>query len=242
VFFVKIQFRFQYFGTFRKEKIHIFTQILNMHFLPENIDEYIVAHSQPEPQHLEKLNRETNQKVMQPRMLSGHYQGRVLSLLSKMKNPRSILEIGTYTGYSALCLAEGLTEDGILHTIDINEELEDFQKKHFQASAYSDRIVQHIGDATEIIPDIEETFDLVFIDADKPNYPKYFELIIDKMNSGGIILSDNVLWSGKVVEDLKKDDLSTKALLEYNSLLNKDPRVETVILPIRDGLTLSRVK
>lgn len=213
-----------------------------MHFLPENIDEYIVAHSQPEPQHLEKLNRETNQKVMQPRMLSGHYQGRVLSLLSKMKNPRSILEIGTYTGYSALCLAEGLTEDGILHTIDINEELEDIQKKHFQASAYSDRIVQHIGDATEIIPNIEENFDLVFIDADKPNYPKYFELIIDKMNSGGIILSDNVLWSGKVVEDLKKDDLSTKALLEYNALLNEDPRVETVILPIRDGLTLSRVK
>ncbi|WP_405200535.1 O-methyltransferase [Christiangramia sp. LLG6405-1] len=213
-----------------------------MHFLPENIDEYIVAHSQPEPQHLVELNRETNQKVMQPRMLSGHYQGRVLSLLSKMKNPQSILEIGTYTGYSALCLAEGLTEDGILHTIDINEELEDFQKKHFQASTYSDRIVQHIGDATEIIPNIEENFDLVFIDADKPNYPKYFELIIDKMNSGGIILSDNVLWSGKVVEELKKDDLSTKALLEYNALLNNDPRVETVILPIRDGLTLSRVK
>ena len=207
MFFVKIQFRFQYFGTRRKEKIHIFTQILNMHFLPENIDEYIVAHSQPEPQHLEKLNRETNQKVMQPRMLSGHYQGRVLSLLSKMKNPRSILEIGTYTGYSALCLAEGLKEDGILHTIDINEN-----------------------------------FDLVFIDADKPNYPMYFELIIDKMKSGGIILSDNVLWSGKVVEELKKDDLSTKALLEYNALLNEDPRVETVILPIRDGLTLSRVK
>ncbi len=213
-----------------------------MHFLPENIDEYIVAHSQPEPQHLEKLNRETNQKVMQPRMLSGHYQGRVLSLLSKMKNPRSILEIGTYTGYSALCLAEGLKEDGILHTIDINEELEDFQKKHFQASPYSDRIVQHIGNATEIIPNIEENFDLVFIDADKPNYPKYFELIIDKVKSGGIILSDNVLWSGKVVEELKKDDLSTKALLEYNALLNEDPRVETVILPIRDGLTLSRVK
>lgn len=212
-----------------------------MHFLPENIDEYIVAHSQPEPQHLEKLNRETNQKVMQPRMLSGHYQGRVLSLLSKIKNPRSILEIGTYTGYSALCLAEGLKEHGILHTIDINEELEDFQKKHFQASPYSDRIVQHIGDATEIIPNIEENFDLVFIDADKPNYPKYFELIIDKMKSGGIILSDNVLWSGKVVEELKKDDLSTKALLEYNALLNEDPRVETVILPIRDGLTLSRV-
>lgn len=159
-----------------------------------------------------------------------------------MKNPKSILEIGTYTGYSALCLAEGLTENGILHTIDINEELEDFQKKHFQASKYSERIIQHIGDATAIIPNIDEHFDLVFIDADKPNYPAYFELIIDKMNSGGIILSDNVLWSGKVVEELKKDDLSTKALLEYNKLLNKDPRIETVILPIRDGLTLSRVK
>jgi caffeoyl-CoA O-methyltransferase len=212
-----------------------------MHFLPEDIDDYIVAHSQKEPAYLAKLNRETNQKVLQPRMLSGHYQGRVLSLLSKMKMPASILEIGTYTGYSALSLAEGLRKDGVLHTIDVNEELYDFQKKYFEESDYKDQIIQYLGDATEIIPEIDSKFDLVFIDADKPNYPAYFELIIDKMNPGSIILSDNVLWSGKVVEKVKKDDESTQALLKYNKMLNEDPRVETVILPIRDGLTLSRV-
>ncbi|MDR5591856.1 O-methyltransferase [Christiangramia sp. SM2212] len=213
-----------------------------MHFLPEDIDEYIVAHSQKEPENLYRLNRETNQKILQPRMLSGHYQGRVLSLLSKMKNPESILEIGTYTGYSAICLAEGLQANGILHTIDVNEELYDFQKKHFDKSEYASQIKQYLGDATEIIPQIDTKFDLVFIDADKPNYPKYFELIIDMMNSGGIILSDNVLWSGKIVEKIKKDDESTQALLKYNKMLAEDERVETVILPIRDGLTLTRVK
>lgn len=213
-----------------------------MHFLPEEIDDYIVEHSQKEPELLAKLNRETNQKVMQPRMLSGHYQGRILSLLSKIKMPESILEIGTYTGYSALCLAEGLTENGMLHTIDLNEELYDFQKKYFELSEHSKKIKQYLGDATEIIPDINSSFDLVFIDADKPNYPRYFELVIDKMRPGGIILSDNVLWSGKVVENIKDDDESTKALLIYNKLLAEDPRVETVILPIRDGLTLTRVK
>lgn len=215
---------------------------INMHFLPEEIDEYIVKHSANEPELLAQLNRETNQKVLQPRMLSGHYQGRVLSLLSKIIAPKSILEIGTYTGYSALCLAEGLSTGGVLHTIDVNEELYDFQRKYFEKSQYSHQIVQHLGDATTIIPRIEENFDLVFIDADKPNYPKYFELIINKMNSGGIILSDNVLWSGKVIEKLKNDDDSTKALLQYNRMLNEDPRLETVIIPIRDGLTLSRVK
>ncbi|WP_372918229.1 O-methyltransferase [Salegentibacter sp.] len=213
-----------------------------MHFLPEAIDEYIVKHSAKEPDLLAKLNRETNQKVLRPRMLSGHYQGRVLSLLSKMKHPQTILEIGTYTGYSALCLAEGLAKDGTLHTIDIDEELYDFQKKYFDASTYKDQIYQYLGDALDIIPTIEAKFDLVFIDADKPNYPAYFRLIIEKMSPGGIILSDNVLWSGKVIETLNKDDESTKALLEYNNLLAEDDRVETVILPIRDGLTLSRVK
>ena len=213
-----------------------------MHFLPEELDEYIVAHSQKEPELLAKLNRETNQKVMQPRMLSGHYQGRVLSLLSKLIRPRTILEIGTYTGYSALCLAEGMPEDGILHTIDVNEELFDFQKKYFEKSDYRDQIKQYLGDATEIVPEIDSNFDLVFIDADKPNYPKYFELIISKMNRGGVILSDNVLWSGKVIEKVKKDDESTQALLKYNKLLAEDERVETVILPVRDGLTLTRVK
>lgn len=212
-----------------------------MHFLPEAIDDYIVAHSQAEPKLLAQLNRETNQKVMQPRMLSGHYQGRVLSLLAKMKTPDTILEIGTYTGYSALCLAEGLAKNGLLHTIDVNEELYDFQKKYFIQSEYASQIKQYLGNATEIIPNIDSKFDLVFIDADKPNYSKYFELIIDKMNPGGIILSDNVLWSGKVVEEVRNDDESTRALLEYNKLLAEDKRVESVILPIRDGLTLTRV-
>ncbi|WP_300436814.1 O-methyltransferase [Christiangramia sp.] len=213
-----------------------------MHFLPENIDEYIVEHSQKEPELLYQLNRETHQKILQPRMLSGPYQGRVLSLLSKMKAPNSILEIGTYTGYSALCLAEGLADNGMLHTIDVNEELYDFQKKYFEASEYNSQIKQYLGDAIEIIPNIDSKFDLVFIDADKPNYPKYFELIINKMNQGGVILSDNVLWSGKVIMDVKDDDESTRAVLEYNKMLAEDKRIETVILPIRDGLTLSRVK
>ncbi len=213
-----------------------------MHFLPEDIDDYIVAHSQKEPELLAQLNRETNQKILQPRMLSGHYQGRILSLLSKLKMPQTILEIGTYTGYSALCLAEGLSKNGKLHTIDINEELADFQKKYFEMSDYAQQIVQHIGDATEIIPSLQASFDLIFIDADKPNYPAYFKLIMEKMNSGGLIISDNVLWSGKVVEKVKHDDESTKALLEYNKMLVEDERVETVILPVRDGLTLTRVK
>lgn len=213
-----------------------------MHFLPEKIDNYIVKHSEKEPELLAAINRETNQKVLQPRMLSGHYQGRVLSLISKIKAPNTILEIGTYTGYSALCLAEGLQKNGVLHTIDINEELYDFQRKYFDKSEFGSQIIQHLGDAIEIIPKIEGKFDLVFIDADKPNYPEYFQLIIEKMNPGGIILSDNVLWSGKVVEKVKEDDESTKALLEYNRLLAEDNRLETVIFPIRDGLTLSRYK
>ncbi|RZS91944.1 O-methyltransferase [Aquimarina brevivitae] len=213
-----------------------------MHFLPEELDQYIVQHSAKEPELLQQLTRETYQKILQPRMLSGAYQGRVLSMISKLIQPKSILEIGTYTGYSALCLAEGLTTTGQLHTIDCNEELESFQRKYFDRSAYADRIVQHIGDAIEIIPTLDRNFDLVFIDADKPNYPNYFELIIDKMNTGGIILSDNVLWSGKIIETVKEDDLSTKALLRYNQLLVEDNRIETVLLPIRDGLTISRVK
>lgn len=213
-----------------------------MHFLPQEIDDYVVQHSAKEPELLQKLNRETNQKVLQPRMLSGHYQGRILSMISKLVHPKNILEIGTYTGYSALCLAEGMKADGILHTIDINEELFDLQKKYFEASPYGKQIKQHLGDATEIIPTLKEDFDLVFIDADKPNYPVYFKLIMDKLKPGGIIISDNVLWSGKVVEPLKQDDESTRALLEYNRLLAEDVRLETVMLPVRDGLTISRRK
>lgn len=212
-----------------------------MHFIPEALDEYVVAHSENEPDLLKALTRETYQKILQPRMLSGHYQGRVLSMLSKLMAPKTILEIGTYTGYSALCLAEGMQKDGALHTIDINEELHDFQRKYFDASPYGDHIHQYTGDALEIIPTLDTKFDLVFIDADKPNYPAYFHAIIEKMNPKGVILSDNVLWSGKIIQPLQKNDFSTKALLEYNTLLKEDPRVETVLLPIRDGLTLSRV-
>ncbi|WP_103866286.1 O-methyltransferase [Aquimarina sp. I32.4] len=211
-----------------------------MHFIPEELDTYVVNHTQKEPDLLQQLNRETYQKILQPRMLSGAYQGRVLSMLSKIINPKNILEIGTYTGYSAICLAEGLQVNGELHTIDINEELEGFQRKYFDLSDYGKQIHQHIGDATQIIPNLDKKFDLVFIDADKPNYPVYFDLVINKINSGGIILSDNVLWTGKVIEEVKDDDLSTKALLHYNQLLVEDQRIETVLLPIRDGLTISR--
>ncbi|GGX21497.1 O-methyltransferase [Aquimarina muelleri] len=212
-----------------------------MHFIPEKLDEYVVNHSEKEPNLLQQLNRETNQKILQPRMLSGHYQGRVLSILSKLIHPKNILEIGTYTGYSALCLAEGLQKNGELHTIDINEELESFQRKYFDLSDHGKQIYQHIGDASKIIPNLDLKFDLVFIDADKPNYPLYFDLVIDKMNSGAVILSDNVLWNGKVIEPVEEEDISTKALLEYNKLLIEDKRIETVVLPIRDGLTISRV-
>jgi len=212
-----------------------------MHFLPEKIDDYVVKHSEDEPELLQQLNRETNQKILQPRMLSGHYQGRVLSMISKLIHPKNILEIGTYTGYSAICLAEGLQKNGELHTIDNNEELFDFQRKYFDKSGFGKQIHQHLGDALDIIPKLKKTFDLVFIDADKENYTNYFHAIINNMNQGGIILSDNVLWSGKVLETkFKKEDTSTPALIEYNKLLKEDIRVETIILPIRDGLTISR--
>jgi predicted O-methyltransferase YrrM len=212
-----------------------------MHFISQELENYIEQHSEKEPELLAALNKETYQKVLLPRMLSGHFQGRVLSMLSKLIRPVNILEIGTYTGYSALCLCEGMQENGILHTIDIKEELVDFQRKHFDKSPWGNQIVQYLGEALDIIPTIDTKFDLVFIDADKENYINYFELIVPKMNKGGIILSDNVLWSGKVLEPLQKNDLSTKILLEYNQLLKNDPRVETVLLPIRDGLTVSRV-
>jgi len=212
-----------------------------MHFISQELENYIEKHSEKEPELLAALNKETYQKVLLPRMLSGHFQGRVLSMLSKLIRPVNILEIGTYTGYSALCLCEGMQEGGQLHTIDIKEELVDFQRKHFDKSPWGSMIVQHLGEALDIIPTLDIQFDLVFIDADKENYINYFELIVPKMNKGGIILSDNVLWSGKVLEPLQKNDLSTAILLEYNILLKNDPRVETVLLPIRDGLTVSRV-
>ena len=212
-----------------------------MNFLPEKIDEYVVDNSQKEPQILQELTKETWQRVLNPRMLSGAFQGRILSMISKIINPKDILEIGIYTGYSAICIAEGISNEATIDTIDKNEELEDIQNRYFKKSGFRDQIKQHIGNALEIIPTLNKKFDLVFIDADKSNYCNYFNLVIGKMKKGGIILSDNVLWSGKVVEKLDKKDIDTKALLEYNRLLNSDPRVETVLLPIRDGLSISRV-
>ncbi|WP_283636020.1 O-methyltransferase [Aquaticitalea lipolytica] len=213
-----------------------------MHFLPKKLDDYVVAHSEEEPELLQQLTRETYQKILQPIMLSGPYQGRVLSIISKLIRPKTILELGTFTGYATLCLAEGLQKDGEIHTIDVNEELLDFQRKYFDKSDYGKQIHQHLGNAIDIIPTIDKTFDLVFIDADKPNYINYFHLIIEKLNPGGIILSDNVLWHGKVIEPLDDKDISTKAILDYNTLLKTDDRIETVLLPIRDGLTISRKK
>ena len=212
-----------------------------MNFLSDSLDEYVVNHSEDEPQLLKELSRETWQKVLNPRMLSGAFQGRILAMFSKLLRPNVILEIGTYTGYSALCLAEGLTNEGVLYTIDKNEELEDVQRKYFKKSGYANQIKQYVGNALDIIPTIEARYDLVFIDADKSNYINYFNLIIDRMNKGGVILSDNVLWSGKVVEKLDIKDKDTKVLLEYNKMLKEDKRIETVLLPIRDGLTMSRV-
>ena len=212
-----------------------------MHFISTELEDYIEKHSESEPELLAALNKETYQKILLPRMLSGHFQGRVLSMLSKLTQPVNILEIGTFTGYAALCLCEGMNENGQLHTIDIKEELVDFQRKYFDKSPWGSQIVQHLGEAISIIPTLDIKFDLVFIDADKENYINYFELIVPKMNKGGIILSDNVLWSGKVLEPLQKNDSSTKILLEYNALLKNDPRVESVLLPIRDGLTVSRI-
>lgn len=212
-----------------------------MHFISPELEDYIEQHSEKEPALLAALNKETYQKILLPRMLSGHFQGRVLSMLAKLIRPVTILEIGTYTGYSALCLCEGMQDGGQLHTIDIKEELVDFQRKHFDKSPWGNQIVQHLGSAIDVIPTLDIKFDLVFIDADKENYLSYWELIVPRMNKGGIILSDNVLWSGKVLEPLQKNDISTQVLLEYNALLKNDPRVETVLLPIRDGLTVSRV-
>lgn len=213
-----------------------------MHFLPESLEKYIGDHSGVEPELLQELSRETHLKVLQPRMITGHYQGRVLSLLSKLIRPIKILEIGTYTGYSALCLAEGLRQEGELHTIDLNEELADMQRRYFNQSPYGHQIKQYTGNALDIIPEIDLVFDLVFIDAEKVEYPSYFELVLPKTSSGSIIMSDNVLWSGKVAEKADEKDRATKILQEYNLMLKNHPALDTVILPVRDGLSLSRVR
>ncbi len=210
-----------------------------MDFIPQDIARYAEAHSAPEPELLHRLNRETHLKVMQPRMLSGHLQGRILSMLSKLVRPQRILEIGTYTGYSALCLAEGLSDTGVLHTIDYNPERDALVRKYIAEAGFDGRIISHIGHAADIIQRIEGHFDLVFIDADKSNYSLYYDLIIERVRSGGLIITDNVLWSGKVVEPVKHGDDDTIAILEFNRKLLNDPRVDIVLLPIRDGLSLA---
>lgn len=211
-----------------------------MEFLEPNLAKYIEQHTDEESDLLKSLNRETQLKVLMPRMISGHFQGRVLSMLMKMIKPTNILEIGTYTGYSALCMAEGLTRNGKLTTIDINAELEELVTKYFNMSAYSSQLNYINGDAKNIIPSLNEKYDVVFIDADKENYTMYYDLIFDKMNIGGYIIADNVLWSGKVVAENIKIDKDTKALLDFNDKVQADDRVENVLFPIRDGLLIAR--
>ncbi|MBI1221215.1 MAG: methyltransferase domain-containing protein [Bacteroidetes bacterium] len=214
-----------------------------MEFIDENLAAYAENHTSPESEVLQSLNRETWAKVMMPRMLSGHIQGRLLSMFSKMIKPKEILEIGTYTGYSALCLAEGLADGGVLNTIDINEELEDIVREYIRRSGMEENIRFHIGNAMEIIPTLNTRFDLVFIDADKENYSNYFDLVIDKMHTGAYIIADNVLWSGKVLDEKElAHDEETKALHAFNEKVQKDPRVENILLPVRDGLMVIRVR
>lgn len=203
------------------------------------VEEYCVQHSTPEPPLLQQLNRDTHALVLQPRMLSGHFQGRFLALLSKMIQPNFILEIGTYTGYSALCLAEGLVPNGKLLTIDINEELESFTRNYINQSTFKDKIDYRIADAADVIPTLTTAIDLVFIDADKVNNKKYYDLVFEKVKTGGYILTDNVLWDGKVLDSTAKDKKTT-ALREFNDYCQHDPRTENILLPIRDGLMLSR--
>ena len=211
-----------------------------INFIDDNILNYSISISEKESKLLNDSYRETYLKVLNPRMISGHYQGRILSLISKIISPKKILEIGTYTGYSAICLCEGMDKDGILHTIDNNKELVEIQNKYFKKANLKDKIIQHSGDAKNIIPSIDEEFDIVFIDADKESYPEYYDLIINKVRSGGIIIADNILWSGKVLEKVEKDDQATKSIIEFNNKIIEDYRVKNIILPIRDGLNIIR--
>ena len=209
------------------------TKIIN-----NKIEDYIEKNSSKEPQILKDLNKKTYKKVLNPRMLSGHLQGRFLSIISKLIKPKKILEIGTYTGYSAICMAEGLIDNGIIHTIDINEELVSIQKKYFKKTKTTNSIIQHVGDAKEVIGKIDETFDMVFLDADKENYIEYYNLCIGKVRSGGLIIADNVLWTGKVIDPKSYDDELTQYLIDFNTIINQDDRVENIILPLRDGLNI----
>jgi len=209
-----------------------------MEILNEDLLRYSEQHTSAESELLRQINRDTHAQVLMPRMLSGHLQGRVLSMLSKMVQPKVVLEIGTYTGYSAICLAEGLAPDGTLITIDVNEELETRVRRYFEQSGFSSKIQYRIGDASQIIPELPGPFDMVFIDADKENYGRYYDMVIDKVREGGIILADNVLWSGKVLGE--KKDKDTRAIVEFNKKIHDDNRVENVLLPIRDGILMIR--
>ena len=211
-----------------------------MNFLPKIINDYAEAHTSPDSDLLIALERETHLKTLAPRMLSGHLQGRFLSLISHLMQPKRVLEIGTFTGYSALCLAEGLADDGILYALEANDELEYLIKQSVEKSPSPDKIKLLIGNALEIIPDLNETFDLVFIDAGKRDYPIYYDLVIDKVRSGGLIIADNILWSGKVVED--KKDVDTQIIDTFNKKIHADERVENILLPLRDGLMMARKK
>lgn len=217
-------------------------KLILMEFIDKKIENYALSFSQSESDVLKKLNRETHAKVLMPRMLSGHMQGNVLSMLSKMLQPKQILEIGTYTGYSGICLAQGLEEKGKLHTIDINGELESMVRAFIGEAGLTDKINFYVGNALSIIPTINETFDLVFIDADKKNYAAYYDLVFDKVRKGGFIIADNVLWSGKVLDDETKMDADTKAIHDYNKKIHNDSRVEHMLLPVRDGLMIARKK
>ena len=213
-----------------------------MEFIDQKLDDYVCAHTENEPELLYRLNRETHLNVLRPRMLSGHFQGRVLSMLSHMIQPKDVLEIGTYTGYSALCFAEGLAPEGHIITIDKNEELEELVNEYISKSDFRDQIKCVIGDAMQIVPGLKRDFDLVFIDADKSNYINYYNLVMEKVRPGGYIIFDNVLWSGKVIEPVQQDDIDTQVLIELNKLIHDDDRVQEVLLPIRDGLLIARKK
>ena len=209
-----------------------------MDFLDSEIEQYALDHSEAESNLLNELNRQTHLNILQPRMLSGHLQGRILSFLSQSIKPKTILEIGTYTGYSALCMAEGLQSDGILYTIDNNKELAPFAQNYFNKSSYKNHINMMVGNALEIIPDLNFTWDLVFIDADKENYSNYFDSIVEKVNKGGMIIADNVLWSGKVTKPTCKNDIETDALKTFNKKVHSDSRVRNVLMPVRDGMMI----
>ncbi|HYV93747.1 MAG TPA: O-methyltransferase [Chitinophagales bacterium] len=211
-----------------------------MHFFPEELEQYTVAHTKQASEVLQELERETYARIYMPQMVSGHLQGRFLSMISKMVQPKNILEIGTFTGYSAICLSEGLEEGGTLFTIDVNAELETMTRKYLGKAGVSDKIKYLIGNAVEIIPQLDVIFDLVFIDADKENYSRYYDLVFDKLRSGGVILADNVLWSGKVIEE--KQDEETKALVAFSDKVQNDNRVENVMVTIRDGVMMIRKK